>query len=179
MRLKRLLWIIGFAFFSVQVFFIHQILFYRIQLEDTSSQLQGSVHLIHKLQTEVLALTEFINRKEFTALEITTVETTGYAPLDPQAVEGMCYQGNPNITASGEITLPGITIAAPPHIPFGSWVWLEGLGWRRVDDRGGRIKGNKIDICFPTRKEALEWGRQTRTMVIPVWEENPSNSAPK
>ena len=29
------------------------------------------------------------------------VEATAYAPIDPQAVEGMCYSGDPWVTASG------------------------------------------------------------------------------
>lgn len=86
---------------------------------------------------------------------------TGYAPLDPKAVKGMCYSGDPNVTASGRRTDPDVTIAAPKNIPFGTYIYIVGIGLRRVDDRGGSIKGNRIDICFRTRKEALEWGRRT------------------
>lgn len=93
---------------------------------------------------------------------------TGYAPLDPKAVKGMCYSGDPTVTASGKRTTPGITIAAPKYIPFGTWVHLQGIGWRRVDDRGKRITGNKIDICFHTRKEALQWGRRKIKVHIPT-----------
>lgn len=93
---------------------------------------------------------------------------TGYAPLDPKAIKGMCYSGDPTVTASGKRTTPGITIAAPKHIPFGTWVHLQGIGWRRVDDRGKRITGNKIDICFHTRKEALQWGRRKIKVHIPT-----------
>ena len=85
---------------------------------------------------------------------------TGYAPLDPKAVKGMCYSGNPHITASGLPTTPGRTLAAPKHIPFKTWVLIEGLGLRRVEDRGGRIRGHRIDICFGMRREALEWGKR-------------------
>ena len=95
------------------------------------------------------------------------MSATGYAPLDPQAVRGMCFSGDPNITASGRRTEPGITVAAPRHIPFGTWIHIQGLGWRRVDDRGGRIRGNRIDICFQTRKEALQWGvRKVKVMFV-------------
>lgn len=96
------------------------------------------------------------------------VIATGYAPLDPKAVKGMCYSGDPTVTASGKKTTPGITIAAPKHIPFGTWMHLEGIGWRRVDDRGQRIVGNRIDICFRTRKEALQWGKRKIRIHIPT-----------
>lgn len=105
--------------------------------------------------------------KEF-KIEIWTA--TGYAPLDPKAKEGVCFSGNRKITASGKEVDPQITVAADPSIPFGTWIWIEGFGWRRVDDRGGRIKGKKIDICFQKQEEALKFGRQKRIVVIPVWE---------
>ena len=40
-----------------------------------------------------------------------------------------------------------------------SRVWLG-----TVEDRGGTIKGNKVDLFFKTHKQALEWGRQ----MVPV-----------
>lgn len=85
---------------------------------------------------------------------------TGYAPLDPKAVRGVCYSGDPKITASGVLTTPGVSVATSKEIPFGTWLWIKGIGLRRVDDRGSRINGNRIDICFKTRKEALQWGRR-------------------
>ena len=93
-------------------------------------------------------------------------KTTGYAPLDPKAVRGMCYSGDPKITASGQQVMPDVTIAADRSIPFGTWIWIDSLGWRRVDDRGGAIKGGRLDICFATRAEALEWGVKHKTVVI-------------
>ena len=91
---------------------------------------------------------------------------TGYAPLDPKAVRGVCYSGNPKITASGVLTTPGVSVATSKEIPFGTWLWITGVGFRRVDDRGGKIKGNKIDICFHTKKEALEWGKKKVRVII-------------
>ncbi len=29
-----------------------------------------------------------------------------------------------------------------------------------LGDTGGAIKGNKIDVLFPTEKQAREWGRK-------------------
>jgi 3D (Asp-Asp-Asp) domain-containing protein len=130
-------------------------------------QLQDTVTALHQAQDEILWLESMA--EDFTTLDIQRVVATGYAPLDPEAKNGMCYQGNPNVTASGEPTQPLITIAAGPDLPFGTWVWLEGFGWRRVDDRGSRIKPGHVDICFPTRAEALEWGRREILMVVPGW----------
>ena len=91
-------------------------------------------------------------------------EVTGYAPLDPNAVEGMCYSGDPNITASGEQVIPGVTAAAT--IDFGTRVLVPGRGIYVVQDRGGRIKEGQLDITFKTQREALEFGRQTISVMV-------------
>ena len=96
------------------------------------------------------------------------MEVTAYAPLDPAAVEGVCFSGDPRVTASGKRTTPGLTIAAPKTIPFGTWVHLQGIGWRRVDDRGGKIRGNRLDLCVQTRSEAFRWGRRKIRVHIPT-----------
>ena len=103
--------------------------------------------------------------------EICTWTATAYAPLDPEAVAGVCYSGDPNITASGMPIEPGISVAAGPSVPFGTWLWIEGLGWRRVDDRGAAIRDGRIDICMITREEAIRFGRRQVTVIIPKWEE--------
>ena len=94
------------------------------------------------------------------------VEVTGYAPLDPQAVPGMCYSGDPTVTASGEQSQPGISIAAGPSVPFGTEMYVPGYGVGVVHDRGGMITDKHIDLMFATRGQALSWGRQTVTVYV-------------
>ncbi len=91
-------------------------------------------------------------------------EVTAYAPLDPEAEEGMCYAGDPTVTASGEPVEPGVTVAAG-ELPFGSRVWIEGIGWREVQDRGGAIGEKDIDVAVECREEALRFGRQKRRAI--------------
>ena len=91
---------------------------------------------------------------------------TAYAPLDPRAVEGVCYSGDPTITASGERVEPGVTIAAGRNIPFGTRVWIEGHGMGVVQDRGGRIGSNNLDLAVWTRAEAYQIGRQQARVLI-------------
>ena len=65
-------------------------------------------------------------------------------------------------TASGERAVQGITIAADWSVlPVGTVVEIDGYGEFTVHDKGGAIKGNKIDIYFEDHKEALEWGVKT------------------
>ena len=49
---------------------------------------------------------------------------------------------------------------------MGSESGLKGFGWREVQDRGGAIKGNKIDIAVQTRTEAFKIGRQKSSSSV-------------
>lgn len=64
------------------------------------------------------------------------------------------------ITASGARATQGITIAASSNYAFGTKIYLEGLGTYTVQDRGGAIKGNKIDVYFDSHSQALAFGRK-------------------
>lgn len=64
-------------------------------------------------------------------------------------------------TASGAIAEEGVTVAADWNIlPAGTLIEIDGLGERIVQDRGGAITGNKIDIYFNSHEVALEFGVQ-------------------
>lgn len=65
------------------------------------------------------------------------------------------------ITANGHVIEQGEKfVAAPSNIPFGTMIDIPGYGKVPVLDRGGAIKGNKLDVYFDTHQKALEWGRQ-------------------
>mgnify|MGYP001066125831 CR=1 FL=1 len=94
-------------------------------------------------------------------------EITGYAPLDPRAEEGMCYAGDPNITASGQPVIIGQTVAAGSDVPFGTRIWIEDIGFRVVQDRGGRIGNGHIDVAVATQEEAFHGvGREKKLVVM-------------
>jgi 3D (Asp-Asp-Asp) domain-containing protein len=95
-----------------------------------------------------------------------TYTITAYAPLDPSAVYGLDYIGNSNVTASGDKPIPDETVAADKSIPFGTRVWIEGVGVRTVNDRGGAIKRGRLDLCVATKSEAIAFGRQKRKVII-------------
>ncbi len=70
-----------------------------------------------------------------------------------------CGIWSDGITASGK-PAEGLIIAAPPIYAFGTIMDVPGYGVATVQDRGGVIKGNKLDLLFPTHQEALNFGRQ-------------------
>lgn len=70
-------------------------------------------------------------------------------------------------TASGAVAVEGVTIAADWDVlPPGTVVYIDGLGERVVQDRGGAIKGNAVDIFFEDHNEALVFGRQTVRLYV-------------
>ena len=60
-------------------------------------------------------------------------------------------------TASGKKATAGRTVAAPSTFAFGTKLSINGKQYV-VEDRGGAIKGNRIDIFVSSHAEALRWG---------------------
>lgn len=78
--------------------------------------------------------------------------------------------GCSGITATG-INLkknPDLKVIAvdPKVIKLGTKVHVEGYGYAIAGDKGSAIKGNKIDVFFPTKSEAFKWGRKNVKIKI-------------
>jgi 3D (Asp-Asp-Asp) domain-containing protein len=81
-----------------------------------------------------------------------------------------------NCTKCSGITATGINLKKNPNakvisvdpkvIPLGSKVYVEGYGYAVAGDKGSSIKGNKIDIFVPSKKDAINWGRKTVKVTI-------------
>jgi 3D (Asp-Asp-Asp) domain-containing protein len=70
------------------------------------------------------------------------------------------------ITASGEIANQGITVAADTSVlPFGTRIQIDGCEYI-VQDRGGSVKGNTIDIYFENHQDAVNFGVQYKEIYI-------------
>lgn len=72
----------------------------------------------------------------------------------------ICTGKNDGVTKSGIKAEEGVTMAADESAPFGTVFYIEGLGYRTVQDRGGDIKGKRIDVYFDDHKEALKFGKK-------------------
>lgn len=59
-----------------------------------------------------------------------------------------------------------IVAVDPKLVPYGSWVWIEDLGWYRAQDCGGAIKGFRFDVMTATEKEAMEFGKQNLFAIV-------------
>ena len=71
-----------------------------------------------------------------------------------------CCGKSDGITASGAPALENVTVAMDSSIPFFTHIYIEGMGERIVQDRGGAINENKIDIYFDSHEDALNFGKQ-------------------
>lgn len=67
-----------------------------------------------------------------------------------------CGKSN-GITAAGTVATAGRTVAASAKYPIGTKLNIGGHIYT-VEDRGGAITGNKIDIFVNSHSEALAWG---------------------
>ena len=57
-----------------------------------------------------------------------------------------CCGKTDGITASGTQATVGRTCAASKDLPFGTRLYIEGIGERIVEDRGGGVNGSHIDV---------------------------------
>ena len=78
---------------------------------------------------------------------------TGYSKNDTS-------QGTTGITATGKVAAKGIIAVDPKVIPYGTLIEIKDKGYFVAEDCGLKIKGNRIDIYFDSKKEAKQFGRQ-------------------
>ena len=70
-------------------------------------------------------------------------------------------------TASGEVAQEGVTVAADWDVyPAGTVLYIEGMGEYIVQDVGGAVNGNHIDVYFDTHEEAVNFGKQTAFVEV-------------
>jgi 3D (Asp-Asp-Asp) domain-containing protein len=97
------------------------------------------------------------NRKQSSEWRTVRMRVTGYCPCSK-----CCGQYSDGITASGHKIKPGDTfVAADKRYSFGTEMVISGYSNGRpvkVLDRGGAIRGNRLDAFFHSHQEALQWG---------------------
>jgi len=88
------------------------------------------------------------------------VESTGKDPSHPSY--GVTYSGVK--VRRGEYS----TIAADLRVfPLGTVLYIPGYGYGVVADKGGAIRGNKIDLYFPTKQDVYnQWGKRTLDVFV-------------
>ena len=93
--------------------------------------------------------------------DVLIMEATAYEP-GPQSC-GIYADG---YTYTGKKATYGIAAVDPKVIPLGTKLYIEGYGFAAAEDIGSAIKGNRIDVCYDTVREALLWGRKRVKVYI-------------
>lgn len=71
-----------------------------------------------------------------------------------------------NLTYMGGTVRKGVAAVDPSVIPMGSRLWIEGYGEAIAEDQGSAIKGNRIDLAFDDRQQALDYGIQPTKVYV-------------
>lgn len=82
------------------------------------------------------------------------------------SMEATAYTYTGNRTATGVEPREGLIAVDPRVIPLGSQVYIEGYGYAIAADTGGLIKGNIIDVFFPSLQRCLNWGRKSVKVYV-------------
>jgi len=107
------------------------------------------------VQKEPFVVTEYkeIEKEIEKKVEWFYFVATGYSKNDTS-------QGTTSKTATGKVADEGTIAVDPKIIPFGTTVEIKDIGVFIADDRGGKIKGNRIDIFFDSKEEAKDFGKK-------------------
>ena len=113
---------------------------------------QEPVDKIVQVQKKVTSRSSTLPRTSSTSTTGGTVyKITAYCPCSK------CCGKTSGRTASGTTATAGRTVAASSKFAFGTKLNIGGHVYT-VEDRGGAINGNKIDIFVNSHAEALAWG---------------------
>ena len=113
---------------------------------------QEPVDKIVQVQKKVTSRSSTLPRTSSTSTTGGTVyKITAYCPC------AKCCGKTNGRTASGTTATAGRTVAASSKFAFGTKLNIGGHVYT-VEDRGGAINGNKIDIFVNSHAEALAWG---------------------
>ncbi len=122
-----------------------------ISREEISSEvIKEPVNKIVQVQTKVIT-SRSSSRVSGSSGQSGVYKVTAYCACSK------CCGWNTGITASGAMATANHTIAAPKTFSFGTKVVINGVTYT-VEDRGGAIQGNRIDIYMDTHSQALQWG---------------------
>ena len=95
--------------------------------------------------------------KEYTVVSTNTTGTTKIFKVTAYCSCAKCCGKVTGRTASGTQATAGHTVAASGQFAFGTKLIINGQEYT-VEDRGGAIQGNRIDIYMNSHAEAVAWG---------------------
>ena len=120
-----------------------------------------------ELQDKLLVVTSDLDTLKSDEYELVNLGEFKITYYCDQRYDHIC--GGNGITKSGKPTEVGVTAAADWSVlPKGSIVYIEGIGFREIQDVGGAVKSNHIDVLVRDHSEALKLGVDTESVWILV-----------
>lgn len=126
----------------------------KLEIQSNEEQISDLTDLLYETHEkyEDKPVYEFaINKTELTYTSLGVFKISHYCPC------AKCCGKTNGITASGTIATPNKTVAAGTSLPFGTILKIDGQEYV-VEDRGGAIGNNRIDVFCSSHAEALQKG---------------------
>lgn len=102
------------------------------------------------------------SRGSYRYIEMKVMDSTAYYP-GPESCGVYAKYGR---TYTGKKAGFGLVAVDPRVIPLGTKLYIEGYGNAEAADKGSAIKGNRIDLCYETYREAVMYGRKKIRVYI-------------
>jgi 3D (Asp-Asp-Asp) domain-containing protein len=83
------------------------------------------------------------------------MSATAYDPSPATIGRGATHR-----TRTGRWATFGVVAVDPRVIPLNTMVYVEGYGLALACDTGSAIKGNRIDLCYDSKRVADRFGRK-------------------
>ena len=119
------------------------------RIELSSKVIKEPVNKIVQIQTVT-------SRSTSRGTGVTTASSGRYKVTAYCSCARCCGKTN-GVTASGKRATANHTVAAPSTFAFGTQMVINGKTYV-VEDRGGAIQGNRIDVYMNSHAEAIAWG---------------------
>lgn len=139
----------------------------------------------HRQYVATLVARRLLNRQQLSRIEARALasaaagnESSAASPTANAIVVTTPPPGDRTITvvatgySSGGTTATGLpvgwgTVAVDPAvIPLGSRMTIPGYGSGVAADTGSAVRGDTVDLWFPTMRQALAWGRRVVTVTL-------------
>lgn len=136
-----------------------------LELTEFESQFADRIEAVETPGQEI----RYFNGRAVRPVKTYWMTVTAYSPD-----ERSCGKWADGITASNKSVWTNamqLVAADTRLLPFGSLLTIEGYANNQivpVEDRGGAIKGMRLDLLYPTHEDALQWG--VKRMPVTVWE---------
>lgn len=132
---------------------------YKVKYKDSTEiqRIELSSKVVKEPVNKIVQIQTNVTSRSSTRGEAVTIASSGRYKVTAYCSCAICCGKTNGITASGSTATANHTIAAPSTFAFGTQLIINGQTYT-VEDRGGAIQGNRIDIYMDSHAQALAWG---------------------